>query len=325
MPVKKLLTLAIPTYNRYAILEKALGIIQPQLESLKGQIEYIVSDNCSPDNTQDVVKQYIDTGMPIQYIRNESNIGIMRNIIQCYKMATAKYVWVLGDDDYITENALFFVINILQNDSNQYGLLFHSTLLPDQTGFTVYTDKKRFFWNIDQSLIWISGSILNTKHVTDFDFEKHKVTWEKDLNISGLLDVNAVRYADYNIIIHERIFARTAVDVKTSGGYNFMILASGLILLSRKIADEFNMPCSYTRRFKKKLFKQYISILVEFLLFAKGKLNYDLKGAWTSLFKYYWGSFYLYTFLIYCFIKYKTKLYGMIRKAKNTFLLKAKP
>jgi glycosyltransferase involved in cell wall biosynthesis len=317
---KKLLTLAIPTYNRCAILEKALGIIKPQLEALKDQIEFIVSDNCSPDNTQDVVKRHIDIGMPIQYIRNETNIGIMRNIIQCYKMAAAEYVWVLGDDDYITENALFFIITILRNDSNQYGLLFHSTLLPAQTGFTVYTDKRSFFSNIDPSFIWISGSILNTKYVTDFDFEKHKVTWEKDLNISGLLDVNAVRYADYNIIIHEKIFARTAVDAKTSGGYNFMTLASGLILLSRKIADEFNMPYSYTRRFKKMLFKQYISIFVEVLLFAKGELNYDLKGTWASLFKYYWPSCYLYTFLIHCFIKYKTKLYGIIRKTKKTCL-----
>jgi glycosyltransferase involved in cell wall biosynthesis len=264
MSVKKLLTLSIPTYNRCAILKKALGIIKPQLEALKDQIEFIVSDNCSPDNTQNIVKRYKDNGMPIQYIRNETNIGIMRNIIQCYKMATAKYVWVLGDDDYIAENALSFIINILQDDSKQYGLLFHSTLLPVKTGFTIYTDKRSFLWNIDQSFIWISGSILNTKYVKDFDFEKHKATWEKDMNISGLLDVNAVRYADYNVIIHERIFARTAVDVKTSGGYNFMTLASGLILLSRKIADEFNMPCSYTRRFKKNYLNNIYQCLLKF-------------------------------------------------------------
>jgi glycosyltransferase involved in cell wall biosynthesis len=314
---QKILTLAIPTYNRGAFLEKSLSAIQPQLETLSNQIEFIVSDNCSTDNTQDIVHGFVERGMPITYIRHEQNLGPWVNITGCYKMARTKYVWVLGDDDYLTENILSFIINILTNDSKQYGLLFHSPLFVNQAGFTEYTDKRKFFLEVDQSICWISGSILNTKHVKAFDSDTYKETWKKHWDTSALLDVSAVRCADYNIILHERIFASVGADAKTSGGYDFMDLAVGLILLSRKIADEFNMPRSYTKNFKIKLFKQYISVYIELLLFQNGESEYILGTTWSSLFKYYWGSPYLYTFLIYCYIKHKTKLYRIIRKVKK--------
>jgi glycosyltransferase involved in cell wall biosynthesis len=314
---QKILTLAIPTYNRGAFLEKSLSSIQPQLKTPSNQIEFIVSDNCSTDNTQDIVQGFIERGMPITYIRHNQNLGPWVNITGCYKMAKTKYVWVLGDDDYLAENTLSFVINILTDDSKQYGLLFHSPLFVNQSGFTVYIDKRKFFLEADQSICWISGSILNTKCVKAFDFDTYKETWKKHWDTSALLDVSAVKCADYNVIIREKIFATVGADAKTSGGYDFMGLAAGLIILSRKIADEFNMPYNYTKNFKKKLFRQYVSVCIESLLFQNGESKYILNTTWTSLFKYYWSSFYLYTFLICCFIKYKTKLYGIIRKVKK--------
>jgi glycosyltransferase involved in cell wall biosynthesis len=89
---KYLLTLAIPTYNRALILERALKIIQPQLESAKYPVEFIVSDNASLDDTGEIVQKYINQGMPIRYIRNEQNMGPAFNIIQCVKEAKGKYI-----------------------------------------------------------------------------------------------------------------------------------------------------------------------------------------------------------------------------------------
>jgi hypothetical protein len=232
-------------------------------------------------------------------------------------MVKTKYVWVLGDDDYLVENILSFIINILADDSKQYGLLFHSPLFVNQTGFTEYTDKRKFFLEVDHLICWISGSILNTKYVKAFDFDTYKETWKKHWDTSALLDISAVRCADYNIILREKVFASVGADAKTNGGYDFMDLAAGLVLLSRKIADEFNMPRSYTKDFKENLFRQYVSYYVELLLFQNRESEYILRTTWSSLFKYYWSSPYLYTFLIYCYIKHKTKLYRSIRKVKK--------
>ncbi len=53
-----LVTIAIPTYNR------ADGYLKQALQSAVNQtyknIEIVVSDNCSPDNTEAVVRSYTD-------------------------------------------------------------------------------------------------------------------------------------------------------------------------------------------------------------------------------------------------------------------------
>jgi glycosyltransferase involved in cell wall biosynthesis len=301
----RILTLVIPTYNRGIVLEKALGIIKPQLEALKDQVEFVISDNCSTDNTQKVVQYYIDSEMPIHYIRNDNNLGAWVNIVNCYKMAQTKYVWVLGDDDYLAENTLAFIINILQDDSRQYGLLFCPFLAADQTGFTVYDDKRGFLSNINFRFCWISGCILSTCYVRAFDFDKYAGKARYDT--SALLNICAVRDADYNVIIHEKIFAEVSVAGETNGGYDFMALASDLILLSKDIAAEFEMPGNYAKKFKKNIFKQCISFFIENLFFTKIKSNYNLRGTWPRLFKHYWHSFYFYSFLFYCIIKYTIK------------------
>ena len=97
-----ILSICIPTYKRANILEGALKAIDKAIQLIdKEKIELVVSDNCSPDNTFQVVQEYIDKGLPIKYIRNTENIGADDNILQCFRLAKSKYVWVIGDDDYI--------------------------------------------------------------------------------------------------------------------------------------------------------------------------------------------------------------------------------
>jgi abequosyltransferase len=52
-----ILTIAIPTYNRDFILSKALDNLLPQLSIYEDDIELIISDNASTDNTQEVIKE----------------------------------------------------------------------------------------------------------------------------------------------------------------------------------------------------------------------------------------------------------------------------
>ena len=54
-----LLTIAIPTYNRANILHIALGILLPQINNYSSEIELIISDNASNDNTQKVIKDLL--------------------------------------------------------------------------------------------------------------------------------------------------------------------------------------------------------------------------------------------------------------------------
>ena len=88
-----LLSLCIPTYNRAVILKENLSILQGQMSDIdQSDLELIVSNNCSPDNTEEIVSEYIKRGMSINYNCNAQNIGSDGNFLRCMKMAKGKYI-----------------------------------------------------------------------------------------------------------------------------------------------------------------------------------------------------------------------------------------
>lgn len=103
-----LLTIAIPTYNRAACLERQLSRLKRQNDDC---IEILVSDNASDDNTAEVVNRYSDHMDNISYLRNTENLGFDRNIMKLYLSAQSEYIWFLSDDDPILDGA---VCNVLK-------------------------------------------------------------------------------------------------------------------------------------------------------------------------------------------------------------------
>ncbi len=68
-----LLSICIPTYNRAEHLEKCLEAIVNQ-ECFDNQVEVVISDNCSTDDTQTVSLRYQEKYSNINYFRNEKNV-----------------------------------------------------------------------------------------------------------------------------------------------------------------------------------------------------------------------------------------------------------
>jgi glycosyltransferase involved in cell wall biosynthesis len=114
-----LLSIGVPTYNRAHLLFYFLRRLNQEYAGLseKGQVEFIVSDNCSVDDTEAVVNGFQED-IPIRYHRNERNIGAPANILQLPKLAAAKYCWILGDDDLLVPGSLAHVLQLLQEHPN---------------------------------------------------------------------------------------------------------------------------------------------------------------------------------------------------------------
>lgn len=108
-----LLTIAIPTYNRSANLALLLTSLAPQLEH-DMRVELLISDNCSPDDTAEVVCGFEAAGLRCRYIRNETNIGPDLNFLQCYELAKGRYVWIFGDDDVVFEGSMATILGHLE-------------------------------------------------------------------------------------------------------------------------------------------------------------------------------------------------------------------
>lgn len=176
-----MLTLSVPTYNRAAYLDICLNSICSQLPGQAGEVELIVSNNCSQDHTDDVVNKYIAAGYSIRYVCNQENIGMDGNIHQAFRLATGKYVWIFSDDDILLEGSLPRILELLEKE---YGVIHvkshsytedHRAERPKKVklqGLTTYADKMDFILRVNVMLTFVSGNIINKSLVeSDLDYE----------------------------------------------------------------------------------------------------------------------------------------------------------
>ena len=92
---RPLISAIVPTHNRSALLREALDSVM----SVEGQgelfdLETIVVDDASTDDTRDVVARY-----PVQYIRNVVNQGLSASRNTGVAVSRSQYVAFLDDDD----------------------------------------------------------------------------------------------------------------------------------------------------------------------------------------------------------------------------------
>ena len=98
-----LLSICIPTFNRLPYLKEAIDALLPQIEkTMPGQVEFLVSDNCSTDGTADYLAAMQSNRL--RFWTNEVNIGGDRNFLKCISEARGDYVWLVGDDDLVAHD-----------------------------------------------------------------------------------------------------------------------------------------------------------------------------------------------------------------------------
>lgn len=122
---QKLLSIAIPTWNRASTLEQALLRILPQVKFWQDTIQLVISDNASTDNSRAVVQDFIGKypEVEIDYFVQETNTGFFGNFCKVKELSTAKYIWMLSDDDYIDEHLIGRIIKTV-SAQNDIGLVF---------------------------------------------------------------------------------------------------------------------------------------------------------------------------------------------------------
>lgn len=98
------LTIGIPTYNRGGKVLNLLTFLNEELLQIdeRQQIEVIVSDNCSTDETPLLLQKLKDDNSLCYDLivhRNSRNEGIIGNQVVLHNLAQGEYIWIMGDDD----------------------------------------------------------------------------------------------------------------------------------------------------------------------------------------------------------------------------------
>ena len=112
----------IPTYNREKFLLKNLDLLTRSIKEhhLENEVGIIISDNCSTDNTRNSIENYIkaNSEFKISYYLQEKNGGTTPSMIFLVGKSKAPYFIILGDDDYLNNNYLKAVVDILKNNKD---------------------------------------------------------------------------------------------------------------------------------------------------------------------------------------------------------------
>ncbi|MBE0470379.1 MAG: glycosyltransferase family 2 protein [Methyloprofundus sp.] len=96
-------SICIPTYNGSQYLEACLDSVLTQTYE---DIEILIIDDRSTDNTIDIVKHYAALDQRIRLIENEHNLGLVNNWLKCIEHATGLWIKFLFQDDLMTANCI---------------------------------------------------------------------------------------------------------------------------------------------------------------------------------------------------------------------------
>jgi glycosyltransferase involved in cell wall biosynthesis len=99
-----LVSVVMITYGHEKFIEEAInGVL---MQKCNFAIELIVANDCSPDNTDEVIRSIVKNdpkGNCIIYLKHERNIGMIPNFILALNETKCKYIALCEGDDYWTD------------------------------------------------------------------------------------------------------------------------------------------------------------------------------------------------------------------------------
>lgn len=122
---KPTVSVVMTTYGHEDYITEAIeGVLMQECDF---DIELIIANDCSPDNTNDIIKKIIKEHPKahlMKYFMHKKNIGMLPNFIWSLQQAKAKYIALCEGDDYwidpykLQKQVDFFKIN------DSYGAVF---------------------------------------------------------------------------------------------------------------------------------------------------------------------------------------------------------
>lgn len=119
--LKPKISIAIPVYNRQNLVKRA---IESSLAQTYQNIEIVVVDNCSTDNTYEVAKRYSDFDSRVRCHKNTTNIGPVANWLRCIELSEGMYVKILFSDDWMEPNAIEKLYEPFEHHGNRIGFTY---------------------------------------------------------------------------------------------------------------------------------------------------------------------------------------------------------
>lgn len=208
-----IVSIVITSYNREKYISETLdSVLLQDYENL----EIIISDNASTDNTDSIIRKYL-SDKRIRYFRNETNMGMVANFKLATEKATGKYISYLSSDDYFINN--FFIseaVSLAKKYTNVLLVLgkfdvFHEdtkrTIIDKDTAFTeeFFKGSELFLDPRLKRLSWAAALMHRETLLSIMPFEKPFTAMDVMTNLKLMLlgNVALINKSSYMLRIHQ--------------------------------------------------------------------------------------------------------------------------
>jgi abequosyltransferase len=112
-----LLSICIPTYNFGKFIGETLESIVCQLTD---DVEIVVLDGASTDNTSDIVRQFQANYPNLKYYRLDQRGGIDHDMAKSVELARGEYCWLFSSDDIMRQGAIAKILSHIKSGHDIY-------------------------------------------------------------------------------------------------------------------------------------------------------------------------------------------------------------
>ena len=152
----KLISVVLPVYN-------GADIVGTSIESVLNQtyknIELIIVNDCSTDNTLEVIKKYANKDNRIKIINNDVNLKLPSSLNEGFKNATGEYFTWTSDDNKYHKDTLYKLAKVL-DENPDIQLVYSKCSIYDLKGnrisdfYNAEPDEMKFFNIIGASFLY---------------------------------------------------------------------------------------------------------------------------------------------------------------------------
>lgn len=186
------LAICIPTYNRGEKIRNMLDHTAEFAEQVGITIH--ISDNCSTDNTKEIIREFTEKYSNVYYYKQKKNIGWLANFDFIVHETKAEYRWLCGDDDLINLDQITHILKLLSknvqllivNGGRKISENKFQCNAFDGDAYVEYVDKDELFGDLAYYTSWMSGLIFSDKMIEQIYFRNY--TWTAFPHMVSIFD-----------------------------------------------------------------------------------------------------------------------------------------
>lgn len=115
--MSKLVSIILPVYNGQKYIRESIESIINQTYK---NWELLILDDCSLDDTPNIVNEYVLKDERIKYYKNEKNLKLPRNLNKGFSLSKGEYLTWTSDDNIYKPEAIEKMVNILETTGKQF-------------------------------------------------------------------------------------------------------------------------------------------------------------------------------------------------------------